>query len=70
MDRIVPTMRLCKGGDYVIVNQADAEVWLADGWKTADKVESKPEAEEPIVEEKAAAPRRRRAPKADNPFEI
>lgn len=70
MDRIVPTLKLCKGGDYVVVNQADAEVWLADGWKSADQVESMPEAEEPVAEEKAAAPRRRRTPKADNPFEI
>jgi len=70
MDRIVPTLKLCKGDSYVIVNQADAEVWLADGWKPADEVESKPEAEEPAVNEKAAAPRRRRTPKADNPFEI
>lgn len=33
----IPTVKVTRGGETAIVNEADLARWTADGWKTAEK---------------------------------
>jgi hypothetical protein len=40
---VIPTVKLFKGDDYMIVNACDAERHAQDGWKPEAAPEAKPE---------------------------